>query len=572
MKHILKNIIILVAGLLVLSLIIYLGQMVTNLRLRNNNWLKSIENNNQISFNDLNKLLPELELTSKQINILRQKWLELIVLIPKLRNDVELQQQLVNLGPALHDIQNGILISNIIKGQDEALKPLIDLNNIFIFLEKYNIEAIKNLKYETSNWLSFLGNTSPKNYLLLFQEPDISRPSGGFLGDYGLLVFNQGKATISGDTIFDLDDLLINKIIPPEPLQQISNKWFFHDLNWFFDFPTTAKKIMEFYGATGLSSKIDGVIALNDSVIESILNITGPIELPDYGQTITADNFVAFFDQQIMKSTQATDQEREIFSDFMSGLFLKLQNLSSAKFQELQNILVMSLNNKDIQLFSNDDQIEYFLDSLNWAGKITESHQDYLAVVFNNLDKNLQIDKRIKSIDLETQISTSTITNTLTIRAPALGRSDLNRETYLKIYLPKGVTITKATGSYLKSINNDWPYDKLGYQFDRDIQNIESRQIVDSSNSITIFEETSKTVIGAWTKLSAQSFTLSYELPFSPTNLTNWNIIVQKQSGQDIKFLYNLKMPFEKKLAPTLFEFNKYIPLTQDLNLSFNFE
>ncbi|NMB92279.1 MAG: DUF4012 domain-containing protein [Parcubacteria group bacterium] len=572
MKQVLKNIFILIASLLVLGIIIYTAQVITNLRFKNNNWLKAIANNKQISFSDLNNLLDDLGLGYSSNNAFQQKWLDFIVLLPKLKTDVELQQKLTNLEPVVNDIQNGGLMFKIINGDDNALSSLKELANTLSLLEKYDLKVVKNLNYQVSNWLSFLGETETKNYLLLFQEPKISRPSGGMLGDYGILTFENGKSNLQGDIIFDLDDLLIKKIIPPLPLQFISNKWFFHDVNWFFDFPTTAKKVMEFYQETSLKPEINGVIIINDSVVSSILSITGPIKLSEYEQTIDANNFSSFFDQQILEGAQATSEQREIFSVFINELFLKLKHLSTKDYQQLQNILLTSLNNKDIQLFSDDDQVEYFFDSLNWAGKITESHQDYLAVVFNNLDENLKIDTRIKNVSLETKISTSTITNVLIIKSPALERNDFNRETYLKIYLPKGVKIIKATGGYFKGVNNDWPFEKLNYQFDPDINTIESRQIIDSTNSLSIFEESSKTVIGTWAKLSAQSFTLTYELPFSPLNLNQWNLIVQKQSGQNIKFSYNLVPSLGGKLAPTLFEFNKSIPLYQDLDLNFGLE
>ena len=555
MKRILKHIIILMVSLIVLAAIIYIGQYATKLRFKNTTWLRSLTNENQLSFDDLSK--------SFQIGTEEQHWPALISLIPKLRTDIELQNNLAKLRDTVTIFENGTLASNIITGADNALTPLKNLDDALKFLENYNLESINKLHYQTSNWLSFFGYESPKNYFVMFQESNISRPAGGFLNNYAILGFNQGKMTVAGDTILDLDDLLLTKIVPPLPLQSVSNTWFFHDVNWFFDFPTTGKKVLEFYRLTNLKPELDGVIAVNNSVMESILGITGGIQLKDYNLTIDAQNF---------SSALFTNDNRDIFSAFIEQLGGQLKNLSLTQFSQLQNIIINALTTKDIQLYSTNDEREYFFDSYGWAGKLTEGYNDYVAVNFNNLDKNFKTDKREQQISLETKMSTSSIINILTVRSPALRAEDINKETYLKIYFPKGIAIINASGGYLKDIKNGWPYETLGYQIDDDISNIENRRVTDSTNSIDIFEESSKTVIGTWAKLSARPFILTYRLPIETRDIGNWNLIIQKQSGQRINFSYNLIPLPDKTIAPTLFEFKKLIPLGQDLNLDFKIE
>ena len=555
MKRILKHIIILMVSLIVLAAIIYIGQYATKLRFKNTTWLRSLTNENQLSFDDLSK--------SFQIGLEEQRWPALISLIPKLRTDIELQNNLAKLKDAVAIFNDGTLVSNIITGADNALTPLKNLDDALKFLENYNLKSINKLHYQTSNWLSFFGYESPKNYFVMFQKSDISRPSGGFLNNYAILGFNQGKMTMTGDTVLDLDDLLLTKIVPPLPLQSVSNTWFFHDVNWFFDFPTTGKKVLEFYRLTNLKPELDGVIAINNLVMESILEITGGIQLKDYNLIIDAQNF---------SSALFTNDNRDIFSAFIEQLLIQLKNLSLTQVSQLQNIIINALTTKDIQLYSTDDEREYFFDSYGWAGKLTESYNDYVAVNFNNLDKNFKTDKREQQISLETKMSTSSIINVLTVSSPALRAEDINKETYLKIYFPKGIAIINASGGYLKETKNGWPFETLGYQIDDDISNIENRRITDSTNSIDIFEESSKTVIGTWAKLSARPFILTYRLPIETRDIGNWNLIVQKQSGQRINFSYNLIPLSDKKIAPTLFEFKKLIPLNQDLNLNFKIE
>ncbi len=567
MKKILLNIVFLIVSLFIIGSIIYLGQYFTKLKLSNQTLLNSLEDSNQNSFSDWSNTFEQINVT---IGSFKQTWGNFFSLLLKLNTDVKLRETLTALANDFEIIQNGEFLAGITKNSDNSLAILLDLNQNLNFLEKYNLTFVQNLQYQIKNWLLFLGNDEPKHYLIVFQESNIPRPSGGFLGAYGIISFNQGKMTLKGDSIFDLDDLFLDKIIPPSSLQTISNKWFFHDVNWFFDFSSTGRKIIEFYQKTGLTPLVDGVIAVNDSVFESILDITGQIELKDYGLVIDKNNFISFFEKQIESSAQAISQGegREIFSVFIQSLSNKLQEIPSEQFAQIFNILGKLLKNKDIQIYSSDDEVEYYFDSLDWAGKMVESKNDYLAVVFNNIEKGFTKDERQKDINLETKISSSTITDILKISSQFLLLKDKNLETFLKIYLPKGVTIIDSTGGYLKKINNDWPYEKLNYQNDSDLEVIESKKIIDKSKGIEIFEEGSKTVIGTWVKLSLKPFFLTYQLPFQGEDLNNWEIKIQRQSGQNVNLSYNLIPPSDKKISPTLFEFKKTIPLTQDIVLN----
>jgi len=566
MTKIFFNIAVFIVSLLVLSLIIYLGQFFTKLKYTNQTLLNSLETSYQNSFTDWSQTLEEINATRDSF---QKTWGD-FTLLSKLSADVKLREILNTLANDLETIQKGELLAGILKNNDNPLAIILDLTENLSYLEKYHLNFVQNLQYQIKNWLTFLGHDKPKNYLLVFQEPNVPRPSGGFLGAYGILAFNQGKTTLTGDSIFDLDDLFLNKIIPPYPLQTISNKWFIHDVNWFFDFPSTSRKIIEFYQKTGLTPSVDGIIAVNDAVIESILNISGPIELKDYGLTIDSSNFISFFTKQIEDGAQSVSSEgREIFSVFIQSLFNKLQEIPSEQFAQISNILGESLKNKDIQIYSSDDEVEYYFDSLDWAGKITESKNDYLAVVFNNIEKGFAKDERQKNVNLETKMSSSTITDILKISSQPLSLKDKNLETFLKIYLPKGVTIIDSTGGYFKKINNNWPYEKLDYQIDSDLEMIESKKIIDEARGIEIFEEGSKTVINTWVKLSSRPFFLTYQLPFGGEDLNNWEIKIQKQSGQNVNLSYNLIPPPDKKISPTLFEFQKSFPLIRDLVFNF---
>jgi hypothetical protein len=143
--------------------------------------------------------------------------------------------------------------------------------------------------------VGWLDTEHDQNILVLFQNISEMRPTGGFAGSYAVLTLKRASFyNLEVRDIYDPDGQLKKKVIPPLPLQLITTNWGARDANWFFDFPTSAKKIIQFLEASLIynerNAKFDAVIAINTDVIADILTITGPIAAPDYDLVITNSN------------------------------------------------------------------------------------------------------------------------------------------------------------------------------------------------------------------------------------------------------------------------------------------
>src|SRR5262249_15229667 len=68
--------------------------------------------------------------------------------------------------------------------------------------------------------------------------------------------------------------------------------WGLRDANLSSDFPTTARLVMQVFQHEG-GGAVDGVIQVSPVVISHVLAATGTIPVPDYSETITADNLEA---------------------------------------------------------------------------------------------------------------------------------------------------------------------------------------------------------------------------------------------------------------------------------------
>lgn len=492
---------------------------------------------------------------------------------PWIGKDLELRARVQDLESNMRQVEDGTLWVAMLAGKKNALSVLQNVREDWNWLEDYGVKVSAERKNDLDNWLSFLGEKTPRHYLILFQDADIPRATGGLIGAYAILSFDQGALDLSGDNIFALEEVFLNNIVPPDPLRTVSDKWLFHDANWFFDYPASGQKILDFYAATGSQPDLDGVIIVNLTAVENMLEKISPIEINGFGRRIDQGNFSSFFKNEVQTMAKPALERGEdnLLPAFFQAWHAAWQNSSAEKLASLPSVLSEGLDSKAIQIYVRDDKLEYFFDALGWTGRVEEGDYDYLGIVGNLFTDNFIEDKREKTVQLQTTIGADgEITNVLTIGAASAGTADVSQETYLKIYLPKGITVQQADNGYLKK-NKDISsyYQNLGYSEDEDLARAERTMVRNENWGLDIYEEGGKTVVACWAQLSRRPFRLVYKLPAVGADIAFWGLKAQKQSGLPALFSYTLLWPEGKTTAPTLFPFGELIPWSGDLNLNF---
>ena len=112
---------------------------------------------------------------------------------------------------------------------------------------------------------------------------------------YGLLTIQNGRmAPFSLQDVTELDyagnGMELGRQAPPQYSSWMKfGYWGLRDANLSGDFPTTAKLAMQVFQEEG-GGPVDGNIALTPTVIAHVLNVIGPIKVPQYNETITAQN------------------------------------------------------------------------------------------------------------------------------------------------------------------------------------------------------------------------------------------------------------------------------------------
>ncbi|MBU1292130.1 DUF4012 domain-containing protein [Patescibacteria group bacterium] len=453
----------------------------------------------------------------------------------------------------LEEVKTESLPDDIQEGVVSLKEKLPLLEKMLIKVESYSEVLLK-----------ILGHDNPRQYLLIFQNNSEIRATGGFIGTYGLLTLDKG--TISNlfvDGIFNADGQLHEKIIPPRPIQKVSTSWSMHDANWFADFPTSAQKIQWFYEKTG-GPTTDGVISLTPILVERLLELTGPINMPEYGVVLSASNFVELIQYKVeVDYDKELNRPKKILADFTPLFIEKLSQLSSQQREQAIEIIFDCLEEKHILFYFNNSSLEDLIIDQGWAGQLSSADRDYLSVVSSNIN-GYKTDRMVKeTIDHQAEIQPDgSIIDTLTIVREHQGGQEKydwwNRvnSNYLRVYLPKGSQLISAQGQSLEIYQPPVNYQEQGFKTDPLVNLIESGMVIDKKTGTHIFEESGKTVFGNWVYVSPGEkviLTYRYKLPFK-IDLTktsdSYSLLAQKQLGSlGSNFSHKLKFPEDWQIS-----------------------
>lgn len=417
--------------------------------------------------------------------------------------------------------------------------------------------------------VELLGGNGPRKYLFLFQNNTEMRATGGFIGSYGLLDIANGHVkNFFIDGIFNPDGQLKDRIVPPLPIQKISANWSMHDSNWFSDFPTSAKKAIYFYERTG-GPTADGVITITPTVMQKLLEITGPIAMPEYDVTLDSENFIQLTQYKVeVDYDKEENKPKKILSDLAPLVMEKL--LSSKDLETISrtaNALLEGLSEKHILLYSQNSELEKMISKQGWSGEILQFPKDYVSVVNTNIN-GFKTDAVIEeSISHKAEIQDDgSIVDTLTItRKHSGGSADyewLNKVNadYMRVYVPQGSKLLEVTGHTRETVSAPVDYDQLGFKRDEDVQKEEESIVIDEQSGTRIYSESGKTVFGNWVYVSpgeSVSVTYKYILPFSlfqvlvsnQQQIDSYALVAQKQSGSlGSKFESEIRYPANYEL------------------------
>ena len=240
-----------------------------------------------------------------------------------------------------------------------------------------------------------------KEYLILFQNDNELRPTGGFLTAYAIIKIQDGKVEAQkSDDIYELDQKFTKRLPIPEALGKYlttEKYWHLRDMNISPDFKLSMEQFYEQYKTVrGEPTDIDGIIAVDTKVLTDLLSVLGPVQVPAYG-TFSAEpdnrcdgcaQVVYALSEIITKPTPYLREDRKgILGPLMQSTLQKAYSAPKEKWPELFQLMWGDLEGKHIQLYFTAEQAQTAAETVNAAGRMIaqENGNDFLAIINANL-------------------------------------------------------------------------------------------------------------------------------------------------------------------------------------------
>jgi len=396
---------------------------------------------------------------------------------------------------------------------------------------------------------AFLSFGGKKSYLVLLQNNMELRPTGGFIGSYAILTFESGRLLdFFVEDVWNADGQLQGHVTPPPDLGVLGETdWYLRDSNWSPDFPTSAVKA-EWFLEKETGQATDGVIGINLNVVKSILGQIGPVQVPGFDETITADNLFERAEYQAeVNFFPGSTQKKSFLSSLSVLLFEKIKELPPDKVFRLLQVIQENLNQKDMFLYFNNQDLNSKIQDFGWNGEIKNVSlgrtanfsgpglADYLMVVDSNVGVNKANFFLTRAIELdETILADGRLINQLKLTyknsSPSQAWPGGSYKNYLRLLLPKDV-------------------DKISV---REGINGQFKPLIEKIRTSVAFD---KNIFGFLTNVPAgetREFIITYQrgqiLPVGGS-VFDLAIFLQKQSGTQPDPI-TLKINFPEKLKP----------------------
>lgn len=377
---------------------------------------------------------------------------------------------------------------------------------------------------------SVLGADEPKRYLLIFQNDKELRPTGGFMTSTAYITFNNGKFEVTeSNDIYELDHNESYLPVPiPMRLYNAATKYYMRDTNWSPDF-AKSMETFEYYYSRGNHPAIDGYITLDTQFVEDLMKVTGPIDVPGYGEFSAEPIEVngakvskVVYELEIIaqKSGLNQDNRKSVIGDLMKELINKLFSEPVTKWPEYLDLVLKMGQEKHVLLNFHNPKAQALAEDNNFAGQITASQApvDYLHINDANL-AGLKTNFYLKQATTQdiTVANDGTVTKKLTITYTNTGTFDgwisATARNYTRVYVPLGSKLVASTGGEQK---------------------------------VDVMEELGKTVFDNFVLVKpkqSKTITFTYELPFKIDG--RYQELIQKQPGAQ-NWLYTTNLNGQK--------------------------
>ena len=334
----------------------------------------------------------------------------------------------------------------VLAGPSGAVLP--QLSHPVIALRRTVRETAATLTHGADGLAAFAQVTDPAadvRLLVLSQDTLELRATGGFIGSFGVLHIVHGQATLERYQSFEELPAPNPPITPPPALGAVlSSFWGLSNVNWWPDFPTTAKTAREMFERQG-GGRVDGVVAITELTIKRLIEVFGPIKLPSYDQPVGTEGFEDRLVYEVELKRPFDTPRKKFLSELAHEVVNRAFNLHEGEVPRVADALAASVGTGDLQVWLADDARQALVAPSEISGRLPATDHDFLMLVDTNFSASKANQNLTKDVSYRVSPDRDgSLVASLTVTLRNAGRkTEVNPlyHSYLRIYVPKGSVV-----------------------------------------------------------------------------------------------------------------------------------
>jgi hypothetical protein len=308
------------------------------------------------------------------------------------------------------------------------------------------------------------GPDTDARMLVLSQDSLELRPTGGYVGSYGVVHFLHGTVALEK---YEATEALPAPDPPMEPPEGLAESlpdgmWRLSNVNWWPDFPTTALTAREMFKRQG-GGTVDGVIALTEYATARMVGAVGPLHLPGYANPVTEERFDERAVYEVELKRPLDDPRKKFLSELAAVLFDRVFHVPGDRLPRLTAAFDRSAAAGDIQLWFADPARQQQIEGSVVAGQLPVTEGDFLMLVDANLAASKANLGLVKHLDYQVRRAGGKLHAHLEVKVTSKGpATEINPyyDGYLRVYVPLGSRLLgDVTGQRQAGSADDAPYD-----------------------------------------------------------------------------------------------------------------
>jgi hypothetical protein len=373
-------------------------------------------------------------------------------------------------------------------------------------------ETVQMLRDMTS-FLDLLGGQGARRFLLVSQNPDELRATGGYIGSAGVVEVADGSVRLveyGTSRVYDTPPDL--RAITPQPFATyLGNYWELAGANWWASFPDVARQLAYFYSLARPDQHIDGVVALDQFGLQRLLEVLGPVDVPEYSEKVGAEDLQAALDRHVHAGdgSLANEVGRKQFTAALSTAVLdRVLNAPRPYMPGLLHAVGAALDEQHLLVSVTDATAAAVLARRHWDGSLLPAAHDALLVVDTEVVGSKQSQAIKRDVDYRVELGGPTgprATATLTYTNVSQPRPNVfylaDYRTFVRLYGPSGATLASSDGF---------------------------------AGPVTASQECGRAVFGGEVSIpqgTTVKVRMSYDLPASAAGADGYDLVLQNQPG-----------------------------------------